>query len=461
MAYDFDLFVIGGGSGGVRAARIAGGLGARVALAEEYRMGGTCVIRGCIPKKLLVYASHFAEEMEEAASLGWDLGEAKFDWAKLIANKDREITRLEGLYGKTLANAGVEVFERRAVLKDAHTLALAAGDNEARRVTAETILIATGGWPNLPDIPGVAHAITSNEALSLPELPGRILIAGAGYIAVEFAGIFNGLGAETTVVYRRDKVLRGFDEDLRRRLTGEMMNRGVDFIFGTNITSIEKTADGLVVAFDNEDEEDQVFDAVMFAIGRQPNTAGLGLEEVGVALNGKGAIVVDEYSRSNIANIYAVGDVTDRIALTPVAIKEGHAFALTVYGDTPVSPCHDNVPAAVFSQPPIGTVGLSEEDAREKYGAIEVYKSSFRPLKYTLGDNMGQALIKMIVDKATDKVVGAHMLGADAPEIIQGVAIAVRNGLTKAQFDQTVAIHPSSAEEFVLMRDPVPETGGD
>ncbi len=454
MAYDFDLFVIGGGSGGVRAARIAGGLGARVGLAEEYRMGGTCVIRGCIPKKLLVYAAHFAEEMEEAASLGWDLGEAKFDWAKLIANKDREIARLEGLYGKTLANAGVEVFECRAVLKDAHTLALADG----RAVTAETILIATGGWPNLPDIPGAAHAITSNEAFHLPQLPGRILIAGAGYIAVEFAGIFNGLGAETTVVYRRDKVLRGFDEDLRRRLTGEMMNKGVDFIFETVITSIEKTDDGLLVTFDDEDEEDQVFDAVMYAIGRTPNTSGMGLEEVGVALDAKGAIVVDEYSRSNISNIYAVGDVTDRIALTPVAIREGHAFALTVYGDTPVSPSHENVPAAVFSQPPIGTVGLTEEEAREKYGEIDVYKSSFRPLKYTLGDNMSQALIKMIVDKATDKVVGAHMLGADAPEIIQGVAIAVRNGLTKAQFDQTVAIHPSSAEEFVLMRDPVSDS---
>ena len=449
MAYDFDLFVIGGGSGGVRGARIAGGLGARVGLAEEYRMGGTCVIRGCIPKKLFVYASHFSEEMEEAASLGWDLGEAKFDWAKLIANKDREIARLEGLYGKTMANAGVEVFDCRAVLTDAHTVSLADG----RSVTAETILIATGGWPFVPDLPGAEHVITSNEAFQLAEFPKRVLICGAGYIAVEFAGIFNGLGAEVTLSYRRDKVLRGFDEDIRRRLTGEMMNAGIDFLFENNTVAVEKKEDGLHVTFSNA--EPMVVDALMMAKGRLPNTKGLGLEEVGVALDDKGAIIVDEYSKTNVDNIYAVGDVTDRIALTPVAIREGHAFALTLYGDTPVSPDHDNVPAAVFSQPPIGTVGLSEEDAREKYGEIDVYKSSFRPLKYTLGDTMTQALVKMIVDKATGKVVGAHMLGPDAPEIIQGIAIAVKNGLTKAQFDQTVAIHPSSAEEFVLMRDPV------
>lgn len=449
--YDYDLFVIGAGSGGVRAARIAGGLGAKVAVAEEYRLGGTCVIRGCVPKKMFVYASHVSEEIENAESFGWTIGEATFDWNKLIANKDGEIDRLSGLYHGTLSNAGADIFEQRAVLKDAHTVELADGTQK----TADTILIATGGTPFLPEISGIEHAISSNEAFHLEEFPKRVLVSGAGYIAVEFAGIFNGLGADVTVSYRREKVLRGFDDDLRRRLTDEMMNKGIDFLFETNITSIKKTDSGLLVSFDDEDEDDMEVDAVMFATGRSPNTNGLGLEEAGVETGPKGEVVVDEYSRTNVENIYAVGDVTDRIALTPVAIKEGHAFALTRFGDTPVSPQHDNVPAAVFSQPPIGTVGLTEEQAREKYGEVDVYKSDFRPLKYTLGDIPERGLIKMIVDKASDKVVGAHMIGADAPEIIQGVAIAIKNGVTKAQFDQTVAIHPSSAEEFVLMPTPI------
>ncbi len=442
--YDYDLFVIGAGSGGVRAGRITASLGARVAVAEEYRVGGTCVIRGCVPKKLLVYASHFSEEFEDAAGFGWQVGESKFDWKTLIANKDREIDRLNGLYISTLKNAGVETFEGRAVLKDPHTVEVA-----GQTVTARYILIATGGWPNMPDIPGIEHAITSNEAFHLEEFPKRVMVLGGGYVAVEFAGIFNGLGSETTLVYRKDKVLRGFDDDIRGRLDIEMRRKGVNIVYNTVVEKIEKQADGLKVTLKNG--ESCVVDQVMFAIGRSPSTKGLGLEEAGVKLSDNGAVIVDDYSRSSADHIYAVGDVTDRIALTPVAIKEGHAFALTVFGGQPVSPQHDNVASAVFSQPPIATVGLTETEAREKYGEIDVYVSDFKPMKYTLPGREERAFAKLIADRKTGRVIGAHMIGPDAPEIIQGIAIAVKAGLKKADFDATVAIHPSSAEEFVLM----------
>ncbi len=445
MAYDYDLFVLGAGSGGVRAARISSGFGAKVAVAEDYRVGGTCVIRGCVPKKLLVYASHFGEDFESAEGFGWQVGEAKFDWKTLIANKDKEIDRLNGLYIKTLEGAGCEIIMGRATLEDAHTVRV--GD---KTYTAKYILIAVGGWPTLPDVPGIEHAITSNEALHLDDLPRRVAVVGGGYIAVEFAGIFNGMGAETTLLYRSEQILRGFDRDLRDRLNDEMSKKGMNVRTETNVTAIEKTEGGLTLSL--TDGSTMEVDAVMYATGRKPNTDGLGLEEVGVQLAKNGAVIVDDYSKTSVDNIYAVGDVTDRVQLTPVAIKEGHAFALTVFGDTPTRPNHDAVPTAVFSQPPIGTVGMSEEDALKAGHKIDVYTSDFRPMKHTLGGSTERAFTKMIVDQDTDKVLGAHMIGLDSAEIIQGIGIAVKAGLTKAQFDATIAIHPSSAEEFVLMR---------
>lgn len=441
---DFDLFVIGGGSGGVRAARIAAENGAKVAVAEEYRFGGTCVIRGCIPKKLLVYASHYAEDFEDASGYGWDIQGVKFSWQKLIAAKDKEIARLEGFYHTTLKNNNVAIYEGRAVLKDKNTIQI--GDQTVR---AETILIATGATPFVPEIPGVEYAISSNEAFHLDKLPKRVAVVGAGYIAVEFAGIFNGLGAEVTVVYRKDKVLRGFDDDLRTHLTAAMTGKGINFIFETVIERIEQTSSGLKATY--SDGESGEFDCIMCALGRLPNTQGLGLEEAGVKCAENGAVEVDEYSRSNIENIYAVGDVTDRVNLTPVAIREGHAFALTKYAGLPVALGHDNIATAVFSQPPIGTVGLTETQAREKYGKIDVYTSEFRPLKLTLTPRQDKIFVKVIVDRDSDVVIGIHMLGADAPEIIQALAIALKAGLTKAHFDRTVAIHPTTAEEFVLL----------
>ncbi len=442
---DFDLFVIGGGSGGVRAARIAAGLGAKVAIAEEYRLGGTCVIRGCIPKKLLYYGSHFAEEFEEARSYGWEIKGVKFNWKKLTRNVNAEVDRLNNFYYELLDNAGVSLFEARAVLKDKHTIEVA-----GKTVTAETILVATGGSPYIPDIPGAQFAISSNEVFHLKKLPKRLMIAGAGYIAVEFAGIFNSLGVDTTVVYRKNKVLRGFADDLRTRLTNAMEQRGIRFLFDTNLGNIEKTRKGLKITCTNGSVG--FYDELLCAVGRTPNTKGLGLEEVGVKLTGNGAVAVDQYSRTNVKNIYAVGDVTDRVNLTPVAIKEGHAFALTKYGNQKVSPEHDNVASAVFSQPPIGTVGLTGVECQEQNLEIDIYTSEFRPLKQTLTGRVEKTFVKMIVDKKTDVVLGAHMIGPDAAEIIQGVAIAVKNKLTKAQFDQTVAIHPTTAEEFVLLK---------
>ena len=443
--FDFDLFVIGAGSGGVRAGRIASSLGARVAVAEEYRVGGTCVIRGCVPKKLLTYAAHFAQDFEDAAGFGWQVGERSFSWATLIANKDKEIDRLNGLYINTLKNAGVTTFNERATIKDKNTVVLADG----KEITAGKILIATGGTPYKPDIVGIEHAITSNEAFHLKHFPKRVLVSGAGYIAVEFAAIFNGLGANVELVYRRDMVLRGFDDDIRSKLEHEMKSQGIKVHLHTEIDKIEKVQDGLNVTFHNGDISQ--FDAVFYATGRTANTDGLGLDKAGVKIRENGSIPVDEYSRTNVDNIFAVGDVTDRIALTPIAIKEGHAFALTEFADNPTSAEHDNVASAVFSQPPIGTVGPTEAEAVEKYGKVDVYVSDFKPMKYTLSGRDERAFIKMIVDPKTDKVIAAHMIGPDAPEIIQGIAIAVKNGVTKAQFDSTVAIHPSSAEEFVLM----------
>ena len=445
MSFDYDLFVIGAGSGGVRASRIAASFGARVAVAEEYRVGGTCVIRGCVPKKLLVYASHFSEDFENAEGFGWSVGERTFDWKALIARKDAEIDRLEGLYGQTLAGAGVEVIRGRATIEGPHKVRV--GDIV---YTAKKILIAVGGWPSKPDVPGIEHAITSNEALHLEELPKRVVVVGGGYIAVEFAGIFNGMGSDVVQLYRCEQILRGFDDDLRSRLANEMRKKGIDVRTGVNVTAIEKTENGVSLTL--TDGSSLAADAVMYATGRTPNTKGLGLEKAGVELAENGAVHVDDYSRTNVPSIFAVGDVTDRVQLTPVAIKEGHAFALTEFNDTPVSPEHDAIPSAVFSQPPIGTVGLSEADARARYGEIEIYESDFRPMKHTLSGANERAYTKLIVDKASSKVVGAHMIGLDAAEIIQGIGIAVKAGLTKAQFDSTVAVHPSSAEEFVLMR---------
>ncbi|GHF20816.1 glutathione-disulfide reductase [Kordiimonas sediminis] len=445
MTFDYDLFVIGAGSGGVRASRIAAGFGAKVAVAEEYRVGGTCVIRGCVPKKLLVFASHIREDLESAEGYGWTVGDSSFSWETLIKNKDQEIDRLNGLYIKTLEGAGVETINGRAVVTGPNSVEV-----DGKTYTAGKILIAVGGWPTLPDVPGIEHAITSNEALHLDHLPDHIVVVGGGYIAVEFAGIFRGMGAKVTQLYRSEQILRGFDGDLRDRLATEMRKKGIDLRVETNITKIEKTGTGVRLTLTDGSTLDA--GAVMYATGRKPKTDGLGLETAGVATAKNGAVIVDEYSRTNVESIFAVGDVTDRVQLTPVAIKEGHAFALTEFGGKPTSPVHDAIPTAVFSQPPIGTVGLSEEEAREQYGEISVFTSDFRPMKHTLGGSDERAFTKLIVDKATDKVVGAHMIGLDAAEIIQGIGIAVKAGLTKADFDATVAVHPSSAEEFVLMR---------
>ncbi|MBU0726101.1 MAG: glutathione-disulfide reductase [Alphaproteobacteria bacterium] len=448
--YDYDLFVIGAGSGGVRASRISARHGARVAICEDFRVGGTCVIRGCVPKKLLTYAAHFHEDFEDAAGFGWTIGETAHDWKALISNKNTEIDRLNAIYIRLLKDAGVELIEGRGSLVDDHTVKV--GD---ATYTAGTILIATGGWPEMPDIPGIEHALTSNEALELDSLPRRVVIVGGGFIAVEFAGIFNGLGSDVTLAIRRDLPLRGFDEDIRAGLAEELTKKGITIAPNTTITSIEKTADGFSLMTDSEEIIE--CDAVMYATGRMPNTKGLGLEEVGVHVNKKGAIAVDEYSRTTVENIYAVGDVTDRIALTPVALAEGHAFADTVFGKKPRAVDHSNVASAVFSHPPISSVGLTEAQAREQYEAVDTYVSRFKPMKHTLSGRDERSLMKLVVDRATDRVVGCHMLGADAPEIVQGLAIALKAGATKADFDATIGIHPTAAEEFVTMREKQPD----
>ncbi len=447
--YDYDLFVIGGGSGGVRAARIAAQHGARVGLAEGYRYGGTCVIRGCVPKKLLVYASRFPHAFHDAAGFGWGVGESAFDWTTLIANKDAEIARLEGVYRANLERAGVTLHDSYARFTDPHTLTLESGET----LTAETILIATGGTPNVdPALPGREHVITSNEVFHLEEFPQRIVIAGGGYIAMEFASIFAGLGAETTLIYRRDLPLRGFDDDVRKHVHAEMAANGVNFVLGEVFTKIEKTDAGLI----GHTSGGQVLEAdqIMFAIGRKPVTDTLDLEAAGVETGDGGEVRVDAHSRSNVPHIYAVGDVTDRINLTPVAIREGHAFADSLYGGRPWQADHADVATAVFTSPEIGTVGLTEAQAREALDDVVIYASSFRPMKATLSGADGKMLLKLVVDGATDRIVGIHVVGEDAGELIQTLGIAVKMGATKSDFDATMAVHPTAAEELVTMREP-------
>ena len=445
MAYDFDLFVIGAGSGGVRASRIASTHDAKVAIAEEYRYGGTCVIRGCVPKKLFVYASHFAEDFEDAEAYGWTVDKPSFNWSTLIANKDREIDRLNGIYINLLDGAGVKRYDGRARLRDAHTIEIG---NET--VTAERILLATGGTPTFPDLPGIEHAISSNEAFHLDALPNHVTVVGGGYIAVEFAGIFNGLGCDVTQLYRSEQILRGFDRDVRDHLAGEIRKKGIDLRTETNVTEIEKTNDGYRLTLTTGETMDTGL--VMYATGRHPNSGDLGLEAVGVELTKGGAVKVDDWSQTNIPHIHAVGDLTDRIALTPVALMEGHAYADTVFGNMPRQPNHADVPSAVFSQPSVGNVGLTEEQAREQIGDVDIYKSTFTPMKHTLTPSLEKTLMKLIVDAKTDRVVGCHIVGPDAAEMVQGLGIALRCNATKAQFDATVGIHPSSAEELVTMR---------
>ena len=447
---DYDLFVIGAGSGGVRAARLAAFGGARTAVAEEYRVGGTCVVRGCIPKKFMVYASEFSQAFKTARGYGWTVGETAFDWETFLSAKDREIARLSGIYVSNLENAGAELIHGRAELVDPHTVRLLAED---RTVTAGTILIATGGWPTLPPgLPGVEHAITSNEAFHLAELPRRILVVGGGYIAVEFAGIFNGLGVETTLLYRGPNILRGFDAAVAAHLTGELERRGISVILGCHHTKLEKAATGLVSHLTSGHTVET--DVVMFATGRSPNTRGLGLEAAGVAVNDAGAVIVDEFSRSNVPHIWAVGDVTDRINLTPVAIREAAAFVETAFRDNPQSFDHDTVASAVFSQPPIGAVGLTEARARHGGRRVDVYRSVFRPMKGTLYGGEERILMKLVVARDDGRVLGCHIVGPDAPEIIQMAAIAIKMGVTKAQWDSTCAVHPTAAEELVTMREP-------
>lgn len=446
--FDFDLLTIGAGSGGVAASRRAANFGARVAIAESWRIGGTCVLRGCVPKKLLVYGTHFREEFEDARGYGWTIEDASLDWAGLIAAKDRELDRLNGIYVRMLDESRVTIIEGRATLIDAHTVAIA-----GRRYSAKHILIATGGSPELPGIPGVEHAITSNEALDLKRLPARIVIVGGGYIAVEFAGIFNAAGVAVTEVIRADRILRGFDGDIRAHLSAEMIKKGIAIRAGVKIARVDKVGDAYRLT--SETDETLETDLVMYATGRRSNTHGLGLEAAGVHVNKAGAIAVDEWQRSTVPNIFAIGDVTDRINLTPVAIAEGRAVAETLFGGNPTRMDHADVPSAVFSQPPVGTVGMSEETARQQLGAIDIYRAVFRPMKHTISGRDERTLMKLVVDRRSQKVLGVHMVGADAPEIIQGVAIAVKAGLTKRDFDRTIAIHPTSAEEFVLMREPV------
>ena len=450
--YDYDLFVIGGGSSGVRASRMAAASGARVALAEEYRMGGTCVIRGCIPKKLFVYASQFGEEFHDAEGYGWEVGSRRFDWPTLIANKDKEIARLEGLYRKNVEASGVTIFGDRAVFEDSHTILLL---NEGRRVTAQTILIATGNRPTREMgtthiVPGGNLCITSDEAFHLDKLPGRILIAGGGYVALEFAHIFHGLGSEVSLVYRGEKPLRGFDEDLRDALMASMARRRLNVLLGCEFTGIEKRGNCLRA----ETNKGAVIecDQVMLAIGRAPNTSMLHVEKAGVRLGKRGEVEVDKYSRTSAPNIYAIGDVTDRVQLTPVAIHEAMCFVKTVYGGEPASPDHDLVPSAVFTTPELATVGMSETKALGLGHAIDVYKSTFKPLKHTMTGSDERSLFKLVIDARTDRVLGCHIFGWGAAEIVQTAAIAIRLEAKKADFDATIALHPTAAEELVTMR---------
>jgi glutathione reductase (NADPH) len=455
MKYDYDLFVIGAGSGGVRAARIASLAGARVAVAEEYRIGGTCAIRGCVPKKLLVYGAEFAQVLADAKGYGWTVENASFSWPTLRDAVQKEVTRLSGIYTANLAKAGVTAFEERAEILDAHTVRLMKSGSE---LTAERILIATGGRPYLPEgLPGLELGISSNEAFHLPGLPPRVLIVGGGYIALEFANIFSGLGSEVRIVHRGDRVLRGFDDDLRSHMHIEAERAGIHLTMKATLTRIEKAGDARRATLSTGEKVEA--EVVMFAIGRDPNTAGLGVERAGVKVDAAGAVVVDEFSRSSVPSIYAIGDVTNRMNLTPIAIRDGHAFADTIYNNRPTPVDHSSVPSAVFSRPPIGTVGLAEGDARRSHVAVDIYRTSFRPMRTAFVGSEQRTLMKLVVDAQTDQLLGVHIAGTDAPEMIQLAAVAVKAGITKKQWDSTVALHPTAAEELVLLREKVAAPG--
>ena len=448
-SYDYDLFVIGAGSGGVRASRMAAQTGAKVAVAEARQLGGTCVNVGCVPKKLMSYGSHYHEDFADAAGFDWTVGEVSFDWPTLITRKNAEIERLNGIYGRLLAGAGVTLIEGRATLVDAHTVAVADAHYKA-----QTILVAVGGSPWVPEFPGSGHVITSDQFFFLEQMPRRTLVVGGGYIAVELAGILNGFGSEVTLSYRGDLFLRGFDLGLREHLRTAMEQKGIKLHFNSTVIEVDTVAGGgyCVTYADGDCIE---VDQVLYATGRKPLVDGLGLDNAGVARNERGAIQVDAYSKTTADSVYAIGDVTDRINLTPVALHEAMCLVQTLFHDNPTKPVYENVASAVFSHPPIGTVGLSENDARNAGYTIDVYQSEFRPLKHTLSGNVERTLMKLIVDKQSDRVLGVHMIGPDAGEIIQGFAVAVKCGATKAQFDATIGVHPTSAEEFVTMREPV------
>ncbi len=447
--YDFDFFVIGGGSGGVRASRVAASLGAKVGIAEAFRYGGTCVIRGCVPKKLLVQASHYAEDLEDASGFGWTVPPASFDWPRLVAAKEQEITRLSGIYENLLKNSGVQIFQGHARFEDPHTLSV-----NGQRITARHVLIATGGTPALPSIPGIEHAITSNEAFDLPTLPRRVLVVGGGYIAVEFAGIFNGLGSEVTLIHRGAQLLRGFDGAVAQHLHEEIARKGIRVLTETQAASLERMADGqIAVQLQGAVTGAEYFDAVMYATGRTPQTEGLNLALAGLSADPGKGIKVDAFGQTAVSHIHAVGDVTEGIALTPVALAQGGAVARSLFGPQRQAAQLGYVASAVFSQPPIGTVGLGEEAALAQYGEIDVYESRFKPMRHTLSGRPEKTLMKLVVDTASQRVLGVHMVGPDAPEIVQGLALALNLGATKADFDATIGIHPTSAEEFMTLRD--------
>lgn len=446
--FDFDLFVIGAGSGGVRAGRMAAAMGVKVAVAEDRHLGGTCVNVGCVPKKLFVYASHYAEDFENSRGFGWTPGDAGFDWPTLRDNKTKEIERLNGIYNNLLVNSGCELIHGRATLVDPHTVAV--GD---KTYTAERILVAVGGWPNVPEFPGSEHVISSNEVFYLDEFPKRAIVVGGGYIAVEFAGIFAGLGAKTDLIYRGEMFLRGFDNEVREFTAEEVAKKGINLRFNTNITEIEKQEDGTLIATLTDGSTVEA-DAIMYATGRNPKVAGLGLEELGIEQGKNGAIIVNDDFQTNVPSVYAIGDVIDRVQLTPVALAEGMALVRNLYGGQNQKVDYDLIATAVFCQPNIGTVGLTEEQARERYENVDVYKSSFRAMKHTLSGSDEKTFMKMLVDRDSDKVLGVHMVGPDAGEIIQGIAVALKAGATKAVFDSTIGIHPTAAEEFVTMREP-------
>ncbi len=455
MKYDYDLFVIGAGSGGVRAARIASQAGARVAVAEEYRIGGTCVIRGCVPKKFLVFGAEFSQMLADAPGYGWTVGPSSFDWPTLRDNVQKEVTRLSGIYTSNLAKAGVTAFEERAEVVDAHTVKLKKSGGE---ISAERILIATGGGPYLPEgLPGLELGITSNEAFLLAKFPERILIVGGGYVALEFANIFHGLGARTRILHRGDKLLRGFDDDLRAHMHIEVERGGTQLTLKTTLTKLEKAGEAIRATLSTGEVVET--DTVLYAIGRNPHTAGLGLERAGVKLDDSGAVIVDEYSQSCVESVYAIGDVTNRMNLTPVAIRDGHAFADTIYNKRPTPVDHSSVPSAVFGRPPIGSVGLSESDARRSHTAVDIYRTNFRPMRNMLSGNQERTLMKLVVDGESGVLLGVHIAGEDAPEMIQLAAVAVKAGLTKKQWDSTMALHPTAAEELVLMREKVAAPG--